>query len=202
MTSSSHRQLDLINIAFEARRRDLPLSVSDGEVASNLYVDLSQAANRRPWSCRFRTIRAKSHVYSFAKDRCITGTDQLRLQGWPAVFMDGECQLNRAELAESALPLPIVVLLETLMWCNPHGEWNQGSPCYSMFVVMFEVKYVKFSSSSLLQVLLSSCVSDRIIYATQAPRQRATIMQLWYKRIIRPSRFFNATLPICFNRLE
>ena len=125
--TDSQRQRDLIDIAFEARRKEFPLQASYRDIVHDFYVDLQQSVKRKPWSARFRTLRSRSHVYSFTHDRCITGSDQLRLLGWPTQYTQGMEQVACAELAEPGIPLPAVVIIETVMWANPFAPWNEGS---------------------------------------------------------------------------
>ena len=131
VTTESRRQVDLINVAFEARKRDFPVGTADEEVTRNLYVDLATTVRRKPWSAKFRTLRSRSHVYSYTFDRCLNGSDQLLLLCWPHRAMDGMSEVARAEMAESGIILPLVVLIELMMWRNPFGEWNEGVVTFS-----------------------------------------------------------------------
>ena len=94
---------------------------------TDFWVDLSLSILRKPWSQGAKPFRANGHVYSYQADRCISGEDALQILGMPLIFLDGITAGDALRLAEVSSCLPIVTLMQTVMWCCPWGPWNTGT---------------------------------------------------------------------------
>ena len=118
------RQRDLLNIAWQSRviaRPSTPIDISK----HNVWVDLSQSVLRRPWGDRLRAFRSRSHIYSYEQDRCLSGTDQLRVNGYPHRYLEGISQVDQLQLSEFATSVPMVCPTQIVLWCNPYGDWQR-----------------------------------------------------------------------------
>ena len=122
---ASARQVDLANIAFEARVRDGKGRFSMDSLMENSWVDLSLTVLRRPWAGRLRPFNCRSHLYAFGADRCIDGRDSMRLLGWPQSMLCGADAGDLLYLAADSGSLPLASLVSMGMWCNPWGSWHE-----------------------------------------------------------------------------
>ena len=121
--SESLRQLDLLNVAWEARVR-AGKGKTTVELAADFWCDVSQSSSRRPWFAALKGVRGRGHLYSFEAGRCIDGVESMQVLGWPRSVLLGTPQGDVLHLAEHAAFLPIVTLVEAAMWANPFGDWH------------------------------------------------------------------------------
>jgi len=110
---STHRQRELLDLAFlttlsSRRSRGEPCSKRD--IIEGLFVDVSQAIDRKPWG-PLRTVCGGSQVYSYQKDRLLIPEELLRLLGFATSRWCHDANVSRAEvtaLAGSGMALPSV----------------------------------------------------------------------------------------------
>ena len=120
------RQLDLIDLAWEARLAEARGGRRAEDLAVNYFVDLSQSAARKPWKKILCNFRANGHIYSYQTDTCLTGEDELRLLGWPRFHLAGVSPIDLLELAGSSGSVPLATIVMTGVVFNPWGSWNHG----------------------------------------------------------------------------
>ena len=121
------RKLDLANVAWAARLQEHSNTMSSTAMAHIGWIDLDQSVLRRPWSARLRSARATSQLYSYEHDRCLTGQDAMRLHGWPPLTVRNNRQSDLLVLAAEGTSLPLVSVLVSVIWCNPHALWRAAS---------------------------------------------------------------------------
>ena len=121
------RQKDLIDVAWEARCKELR-GQGSATLANNLLVDVSQTILRKPWSAKLRPFRVRGQLCSFQADRCLDGTDAMRLLGWPASRLDGIPSGDILHLAAVSGCLPLATIVMLGMTANPWGSWHSQKP--------------------------------------------------------------------------
>ena len=67
---------------------------------------------------------AKAAVYSYEQDRFLVGSDAMRMMMWPARFFEGVAQADLLQAAQTASPLPLLVLTHALVWSLPGAPWH------------------------------------------------------------------------------
>jgi len=122
----SERQRDLLDVAWISRLKEATPSETEVDLRKGFWCDLSQSVLRKPWSSRLRNFKSRGHLYSYEKDRCLSGSDQLRVLGWPKRFFDGVSQCEQLNLSEYATSMPLTCMLELCLWANPYGSWHSG----------------------------------------------------------------------------
>jgi len=131
ITPECLRQIDLTDVAWEARIAEARAgenSAQNKNMASNYWVDLSQSSARKPWRNKLCNFRANGHLYSFERDTCITGEDELRLLGWPRGHLVGVPPVDLLELAGHSGSVPLATVVMAGIVYNPYGAWNSGVP--------------------------------------------------------------------------
>ena len=121
---SAARKLDVIDVAWGSMCVEYGKTHSEHRLRTNFWVDCSQTISRRPWGTRMRSFRSRCQVYSFEKDRVLSGTDAMLVYGWPRHYLDGTSQSDLLSLAEVATCVPIVTLVMACVWSNPWGDWH------------------------------------------------------------------------------
>ena len=119
------RKLDLVNVAWamhEAENARLNRPVAD--LKHNLFVDLAQTILRKPWGVRLRSARQRCQIYSFEYDRCLVGSDLMRICGWPKGLLDGCSESDLMAVATESTSVPLASLIQFTMWSNPFGCWR------------------------------------------------------------------------------
>ena len=113
---STPRQKELLDIGFLtswASRRSRQEPCSKRDIIEGLFVDVSQAIDRKPWG-PLRTVCGGSQVYSYQKDRLLIPEELLRLLGFATSRWCHDANVSRAEvtaLAGSGMALPSVSLV-------------------------------------------------------------------------------------------
>ena len=125
--TSCDRQLDLLDVSWEARLLEGSGRIAAAELKRNFFVDLSLSVSRRPWSHHLKAFRGKGHVYSFEADRCLDGLDILKMFGWPATSLRSSPPADLMNLAECAMSVQTTTLILLVYWCNPMAPWNAAS---------------------------------------------------------------------------
>ena len=125
ISPNSKRQIDLINAAFEVRRNSLPPATPVETIIADLYVNVSQSISTKPWARQVGTLTTSSQWYHFGNDVCLSGMDHMVIQGWPRRFLYGTDQAHLHTLAGEATSMPVICMLELLMWANPWGSWHE-----------------------------------------------------------------------------
>ena len=118
------RQLDLLNVAFEARLREATRLRVPHDQLLEFWCDLSQSVARKPWGAKLRPFRPRAQIFSYAAGRCVDGMDLMRMLGWPRSMLAGISAGDLLHLASDGSFLPMVTLIQCLLWSNPHGTWH------------------------------------------------------------------------------
>jgi len=128
VTRGSDRQLDLLDVAWEARVASSKGRASWSAMTKDYWVDLSMTICRKPWSSSIRAFRPRSHLYSYEAGRCIDGKDELRILGWPFGHCCGGSDADLLNVAAEGGSLHLSTVLMLGMSSNPFGTWNSASP--------------------------------------------------------------------------
>jgi hypothetical protein len=121
------RQVDLIDTAWEMRCKEMR-GAAWPVLAKDYWVDVSQTILRKPWSSKLRAFRPGGHPYSFEADRCLDGTDAMRLLGWPPGRLDATPSGDTLRLAVDSGCLPLTTCIMAAITSNPWGSWHAGTP--------------------------------------------------------------------------
>ena len=113
--SDSVRQVDLVNVAWEARTAASRGQFSTKQLRKDYWVDLSQTVSMKPWATSLKAFRGRGHLYSFECDRCLDGVDLFRLCGWPKSVLLGTPPGDALYLAADSTSLPLVTLVQAVM---------------------------------------------------------------------------------------
>ena len=124
---NSERKIDLVNVAWGARVQELGQRKSVQEMATNFWIDLGFSISRRPWSQKLRAIHKNSQLYSYQYDRCLTGDDCMQINGWPQGYVRGIPQTDLLSMAADGTSLPMVSVLQFVVWSNPFSDWHVTS---------------------------------------------------------------------------
>lgn len=123
---ASPRVLNLLDTLWAVRVHKSPSHVTAAMLRDGFWCDVSQAHNRQsPMSCGPPTWTSTTAAYSFSEDRVVSGKGAMRVLGHPNDRMSGdlfsEAQLK--DLAGQGCSVPCCVLIASLMYSNPYGEW-------------------------------------------------------------------------------
>ena len=112
----SQRMIDIINTAWEVKLQQSPVELLEQDMSTDFWCDLSQCISRSPWfTGTLRTLTTSSIIYSFERDLVLTGSDHMRLQGWPDRFLRGTPESDLQQLAGEGTSLPLV-------WDDGNGD--------------------------------------------------------------------------------
>ena len=139
LPQASARIQELLDVAFLSQeafvRQSLswttqsPLQSLDRKViAKDLFCDVSQAINRKPWFSKcMRTLTTSSSIYSFELERVLLPHETMRLMGFPAEKLtQGAHQISDSQISEfvgqsMALPSCAASLSAVLASIFEHG---------------------------------------------------------------------------------
>ena len=121
------RVIDLINVSWiDVLTQNNRIPACDRTPASslttNLFVDISQAVQRRPWKKGIRTIVKNSLLYSFEADCVFSAAMLLRLHGFPNI----ETELSHSQLqglAGESWSLPCMATAFYAFVLNGRAPW-------------------------------------------------------------------------------
>ncbi len=115
---------DILDTCFAIAQKANP-NQPQASIVRNLWCDLSQAVQRRPWSKGLRTAVQNSVNYSFQHDCVLSGAAHMRLLGWSKRRV-ATTHLSDREfrgLAGESLSLVWATVLHGLLYSNPYGSW-------------------------------------------------------------------------------
>ena len=99
----------------------MPVGSTVSEIAQEFWVDMSQAAQREPWSTKHCTMMTNSFRYLYDRDFVLSGQDHLQAHGFPRglalapEFKDSEVR----NLAGESFAVPCIVVASMVFWMNP-----------------------------------------------------------------------------------
>ncbi len=129
------RVLDLIDIAYTAAlRRNIKRPIKDrlfvDALIADLYVDLSQACQRKPWSDGggLKTLTTSSIIYSFRLDLIIDSKALFKLHGFPDdLRLFSLSESSRRSLLGETWSLPCAGIAFYAFVLNSQAPWWKGS---------------------------------------------------------------------------
>ena len=93
----------------------------------NLLVNLSQSHGRKPWGIHTSALTQNTILYSFDEDYCLSGLQNLRLQGLPSSMkIAGIPDEGLRSLAGEGFCLPCFDSALFAMFLTPGGPWWHG----------------------------------------------------------------------------
>ena len=117
------RTRDLVDLAFASQP-----SVH-GLKSPHFFVDLSQGAERAPWSTHVRSIVQHSLIYSYKADRTLCPEEMLRLLGFDDHRLQFKIGLSAGQLrsmAGQAMAVPSIGLVLVAV-CRALPIWEEQS---------------------------------------------------------------------------
>jgi hypothetical protein len=132
----SDRNLDVLNLAWATRIKEIPDSVKAAPVhlkfdllKRGFFVNHSQQNAHKPWG-KFSTITSSAHVYSFLLDREILPEELFLLQGHPVVSLETVPDKSRATALRTmagegvSVPVMAAAIYAISLTALPH-IWGQ-----------------------------------------------------------------------------
>ena len=111
-----------VGLSLTSRVTDcINLCASLQQDTQDLYLDVSQDLQRKPWSKKsLATLTRSSEVFSYDRCRSLVGHEYLRALGFPAgspemIIPEGTTDAQLKDLAGDAMALPAVSLVETAL---------------------------------------------------------------------------------------
>jgi uncharacterized protein YecE (DUF72 family) len=93
------------------------------DLATGLFVDVSQAVQRRPWAYGVKTIHTNTLLYSFESDCVLSSWMLLRLHGFPSKMNTDVSEAQLQALAGEAWSLPCAGSAIYAFFLNSRGPW-------------------------------------------------------------------------------
>jgi len=127
------RNKDVLDIAWAAHTKEMPIHTSTKELAADFWADPSQQLSRRPWSTNgiVRTFTQTSTPYSYQEDVFLSGYDMLRCHGAPLGCALESGKITDAQLrslAGESFAAPVLTVVLHAYWLNPFAFWWQEPP--------------------------------------------------------------------------
>eukprot|EP00971_Amphidinium_carterae_P348662 6490616-Amphidinium_carterae.1 len=119
----------LIDICYACHHKKHAAPGDASLIECNLIADISQSADRYPWSTHVRSICSGSSFYLFSEDRCLQARDHLQLLGWPmAVSVAGLTTTQTRSLTGESMGMPCIALASTCLMLTLHDPslWEFG----------------------------------------------------------------------------
>jgi hypothetical protein len=112
---------DMLDTVWLDEVKSSPPNQNAAEISKGLWIDLSQSLNRKPISRLGFHLNRRSVMYSFEHDRCLSALANLRTMGHSSVVHGTMGALR--DLSGEGCSLPLVCLLNSIMYANPWGSW-------------------------------------------------------------------------------
>eukprot|EP00959_Pyramimonas_sp_CCMP1952_P475295 9504103-Pyramimonas_sp.AAC.3 len=90
------------------------------------FANISQSVARSPWKEGTGTMLTSSMLYSFEMDYVLSGSDMMRLQGWPAITDLSHFSSNQLrKLSGEGFSLPCIAAILYPFYLCPTMPWWQ-----------------------------------------------------------------------------
>lgn len=122
------RVMEMIDICYidimkQNQARPAAEQLTDDELVLGLFVDLSQAVQRRPWSYGVRTLHKRALIYSYQIDCVLPVWALFRLHGFPKNIVLEQSASSLQGLVGESWSLPCAATAFYPMYLTPSAPW-------------------------------------------------------------------------------
>eukprot|EP00971_Amphidinium_carterae_P305104 6062668-Amphidinium_carterae.3 len=124
LVGKKERVLDLLDIGYLIAKKNMP-DANDADVAKDLYCDISQSAERRPFSQgELRTLTTSSELFSYGQARLLLPCEHLLALGFGKVDLRNISGSAQKSLAGGAFALPTMAMALSSVVTSLPGYWE------------------------------------------------------------------------------
>ena len=115
---------DVLNVCFSVWRARHP-TLDHRSLIANLWCNVGQSVSRLPISQGLNTGATSALMYSFEKDRLLSGAACMQLLGWPVGLLPRDSFTDRQyrQLAGNGFSLPVACAFTVVLYSNPWAPW-------------------------------------------------------------------------------
>lgn len=118
------RVVDCIDVCYSIVRKQHPEDSREA-IVKNLWCNPGQGVKRFPASRSLPTLATSTLLYSYEKDRLLSGAAHMQLLGWPLPLLP-QGTFSEAEyrhLAGNGFSAPVAAMIGAILYSNPRAPW-------------------------------------------------------------------------------